>query len=318
MTAPSLSPDADRFSDISDDELWHQLQLTGAQEDLLDSRIGQARQMLGSIATQEGFRAGRVFDIAGTASQRKVTDPYKPDPELPRAPETFMGRHSIGRAMGRFATRFSLNGPRGGTIRAEAASRPAGNPTSFLGQQTDKFAARRLRKQDLRQERAKHAEAVLVGGIGLGKTARLRSVKYRRELRGGLNRDYEAGTITAKELLTRSQGLKRERVVAPVKAMRRENRRERAGAMYSFVRADQPVRKRVRALKKRGAEAFIGNANIAIDRAYDRRHEIEDELRRRHMTTRTGTPVDPFDDDDAIDADWWPVGPKPKLDKGDD
>lgn len=272
------------LASVNDEDLQKQLQKTESQEARLASKLERTEQRLGSIATSEAVRAAIVHDTAKTVGERKVTDPFKPQPEVPRAPETLMSKYTFARAMGRFAIRFSLHGPRGAEIEDAhaAASGQAGNNTpSYWERRVDVASARRIKRQELRQARARHSEATASAGIGLGQTARLRSIKKRHDLKQEVREQYKAGEISAHELVQAGDAIKRERVTVPVKSVRREVRRERVGAAYALSRANQPLKSRVRSARKKRAESVKNKTQTKITEVQSRRVEIEAELMRR-------------------------------------
>ena len=192
---PSPEASENPYADLAAQDLQRQLERAARQENLSVSRIQRAQDRLGSITTADSFRANAVYDTSEVVGERKITDPFKHGPEPLRAPETFIGGKTLGKAIGRFALHFSLDGPRGNQIEEEARDQTGVSPSSFLGRRADIKNAERIRAQELRQARSKHSESVFSAGQGLGQKAYTRSANARSNERRSAKRQYREGIL---------------------------------------------------------------------------------------------------------------------------
>lgn len=262
--------------------LQGQLEQVQNQENRFEGRINGLQQHLGHLANRASRRAGAVYDASETIGERKITDHFKEDPvyEQANAPETAISRKTLGEAIGETALRYSLNGPRGDEIRAAEADRPDENPSGFLVRFTDKRNARSIRRQKIRQDNAKFAEATFSAGMGLGQKARTRTMLERHSEKKELRQAYRANEIDAHELADSLYAVKSTRVIMPVKAVRREIRRERAGAIHTLIQADQPIRAKIDKIRISRTEKKKAKTTDRLEETRARKAAIEAEIQK--------------------------------------
>lgn len=290
-TSPSTPESVDiTWTDgLTDEDLLRERRLALEREGRLASIVEEIDQDLGELAISDGVRANLVYRNSEVTGLRKVTDPYKTEPELDQAGETLKSRATFKPVTGVVADKFSLNGPNGARITAgrNMAQAPAApGDWSKRDRKRDVRSAKREQKQRIRQLRTKETEALYGGSIGLGVTARKSSAVRRWfSLNPQTRQRYESGQISATEMLAELQSNRRNNIVVPVKAVRRNVRRERAGSAYNLTMASQPVARRIRTAQivTNFIDRSIVGKRLDRVRSSPRRADIEAEVRRRGL-----------------------------------
>lgn len=304
--------DGIQFAPFNDDVLRNKLADESNAQNRLTERNSKISNKLGNLALSEANKRSDLYDVAAVMGQRTATDPLKPrmDNEISQLTETILSKFTLGKAVGIIAAKNSVhrvNAPQESDINAD---RPNNYELGFIGRKSKMAKANRLRKQEIRQDKATDAEVVFGGGIGLGSRASKRTAlnhyKQVRTLRkilhspmltpqeytttlaqsSGKKRElierYGNGPMTHADFLKAKNLVEKDAVMVPVKAVRREIRRERAGALVSLARARKPGRSLLHNMRKRVMKKNQSTIENRLIVSLSERQLIEDELLRRN------------------------------------
>lgn len=247
--------------------------------------IGKADEHADYLQDSEVTDWRRAQNVASTAvilNRRQVSDPYRTSNpnDIPLAPETVVSQTVVGTFMGKVIGKYSVEGPNGSEI--SRASQPHTDPSVVVAPHRSQLGvAKRNRKQLIREAKARRSEAIHGGGIGLGQQAQVRTFAARQGIKSDLKAQFRAGAITAAEYESGRHLATTETVVVPVKAVRRQVRRERAGAVANVIRADEVTTK---GFKKWRASRHMTNLHGAannINALRDEYLQLQEAIRLR-------------------------------------
>lgn len=188
------------------------IQFAALNSTVLEQRLAKAHEDEAKYAQKEQSALDKLEQIDSAranvaashveaselVSQRRVTDPNKPSYkiELPRTEEAFVTKITLGKAIGSLSVKHSAFSNQSETRRSTATASTPVSERSYLARRAEVNAGKRLKKQSLRQGRAKSNEVVFGGGIGLGKQANTRTSIRRFTETRSLRKEYSSPAIT--------------------------------------------------------------------------------------------------------------------------
>lgn len=294
-TAEPTPPD-----ELDDIVLRQQLDQAEREGQRASGRLNRLDENLERIEAADDQRVKSIHESAEVVGRRVVTDPNS-DELGARPRESISANLTVVPLIGRIARKYSVH------VEGNETGPPDENPefdvaaAGLLGRIRDSLSGRRLARQKDRQARSDFTEKSYGTNVGLGKEAFFGTRINRINNWLTIRRRYMNGEITAAErrdmVRDRSTHTRADRQVAleahreghlergemlgvtrsgdvvhtTTGAVRREVRRERAGALYTQARAEQPVAKQVRKARKSVAEK-------RIERAEDRQAAIDERI----------------------------------------
>ncbi len=280
---------AKQIDSIQDQTLYDALHKVEDSIDRDNSKISKFQERLGKIGVSLALKDALIFDTSSILTKSHITDSYTSELKIENGVESTVPERLIGEKLVKaLSARKSIatDNPKSIKIKEGERQRPDNSELGFLQSRRDIKHAKRLHKQELRQEKSKEMERIFGGGIGLGNTARSRT-KLHQFLNGiTTGRQYRNGGLTAKQLLAEKARIKsEEKTTIQPAAVRRAYRRERRGAIYDHLRASQPAVTIVNKVKSKVLTRRADRVNSRMIGRYDQRRKILEELERRKQSS---------------------------------
>jgi len=269
-------------------ELGRRHKAAARREEWHAGRADGADEAIENHEKSDAVRASNVFATASILNKRGVTDPHRTtsDAEVPRAPEdAFSRRYGLGKFMGILMAKHSVESPnhyRRARVHEGQGGRPATNELSAWQRRQSVSNAKSNFKQQVRQARSAATESTFSAGSGVGKRARTRTAFANHKEKSLLRESLAKGYISPEDYLIGKKHISMsEETTVPVRAVRRDVRRERLGGAVNIARADQPVRAGVRRTLKKRAETVQEKSSAKAEQHYLERTRLREELDRR-------------------------------------
>lgn len=279
------SKQTEELQTLDNEQIQALINKTEASREAVNSRIEKLDRKIGKIAVKEATIGGMIFDTSETAGARSATDSYKspsdPKVEPILATERIITQKTSGKVTEKLSDKYSLRGPNASRIRGLGETKPSGDQLGFFERRAQIKSAERQRKQSLRQARARRAEVMAGGMLGLGETKKWGTRIDRIKGAKDLDESYKRGEISAKEVIEGKDRLLSQRQVVPVKSVRRERLRERTGSTWNYTRASRPVRTKIYSYRKKRYEGKLDSSRQSLIRLSNRQQALEEEMRQR-------------------------------------
>lgn len=247
------------------------------QEERLADRRNHAQETLGRLVAKSEMHRDIIYGNAITLGERVTTDPYSPDRERVRPEEGVVAKQTLGRYIGRLARRFSVLGPNSAEIR-EPETRDPHIPNGIFERSSIIRAAKRNRRQEIRQEEAKYAERIFSGGIGLGEQSKSKTLRAKSEAKRDLRSRLGRGDLSAEEYVSELEKTKHIKVYKPAKAVSREIRQERLHGIYNTTKSSRLISRRVNQWRQQRTQNKIEKIDNRLAETERRRMELEESL----------------------------------------
>lgn len=231
------------------------------KEESLESRINAHEEKITRVNRRQTVADQTHERVNRTIVSRSTTDPNSNRAQITQQGEPLLPESTVFQRRHKKVIDKLIDGDLDHTLEiSEVPSR------GLLTKISEVMSERRRRKLENKQWLAKQAETITSWGNGRGKKSALKTrITQTKMVKSGVS-NYRSGNTTAKEFVDNMRAARFHVEHSPVRAIKRQTRKERNVAAKADFLSKQPIRSKVRAIRSK-------QLRKKVDKLHQKRNE---------------------------------------------